>query len=277
MDCVAKSPAAASNGMDAHGARWRALFVSDVHLQPNMLRTTEAFLGFLGTHARRASALYLLGDLFEYWAGDDDIDSPYPRSIVAAIREVTDAGVAVYWIAGNRDFLVGERFAAEAGVTLLPDPSIVSFDGQPVILSHGDAACTDDAAYMQFRALVRSPAWQQQFLSMPLDERKQAIEGMRLQSKAALRNKPAEIMDVNEDEIAVLFECAQSRIIIHGHTHRPAGHLYGEGESSRARYVLPDWDCDATPPRGGWISIDFSGVVRRHTLDGSEIVQESAR
>jgi UDP-2,3-diacylglucosamine hydrolase len=271
MDGIAKNLAATSHADNTTGARWRALFVSDVHLQANMPRTTRAFLGFLGTQARQASALYLLGDLFEYWAGDDDIDSPYARGIINAIRELTDSGVAVYWMAGNRDFLVGEGFAAATGVTLLPDPSIVDFEGQPVVLSHGDAACTDDEAYMQFRALVRSQAWQQQFLSMPLDERKRAIEGMRLQSKAALRDKPAEIMDVNEDDIAVLFEQYKSRVIIHGHTHRPAGHWYGKGADCRARYVLPDWDCDATPARGGWISIDFNGVVRRHALDGSEI------
>jgi UDP-2,3-diacylglucosamine hydrolase len=270
MEGITKSPAATRVEVDA-GARWRALFVSDVHLQANLPRTTRAFLDFLGTHVRQSSALYLLGDLFEYWAGDDDIDSPYLRSIVNAIREVTNAGIAVYWMAGNRDFLVGEGFATATGLTLLPDPSTVDFDGQRVVLSHGDAACTDDAAYMQFRALVRSPSWQQQFLSLSLDERKHAIEGMRQQSKAALRDKPAEIMDVNEDEIAALFESAQSRLIIHGHTHRPAGHRYGEAASCRARYVLPDWDCDSTPERGGWVSIDFHGVVRRHSLDGSEI------
>jgi UDP-2,3-diacylglucosamine hydrolase len=271
MDGIAVSQAATGAGVEAAGTRWRALFVSDVHLQANMPKTTQAFLGFLNTHARRASALYLLGDLFEYWAGDDDIGSPYPRRIVEAIRDLAEAGVAVYWMAGNRDFLAGEGFAAATGVTLLSDPTVVDFDGEPVVLSHGDAACTDDAAYMQFRALVRSQGWQQQFLSMPLAERKQAINDMRQQSKAALRDKPAEIMDVNEEEIADLFKLAQSRVLIHGHTHRPAGHRYGEGEDSRTRYVLPDWDCDATPARGGWVSIDFNGVVRRHGLDGSEV------
>jgi UDP-2,3-diacylglucosamine hydrolase len=273
MDGIAASQAAtgARAGVEAAGVRWRALFVSDVHLQANMLKTTESFLGFLDTHARRATALYLLGDLFEYWAGDDDIASPYPRRIVDAIRGLSNDGVAVYWMAGNRDFLVGQGFAKATGVTLLPDPTIVDFDGKPVILSHGDAACTDDAAYMQFRALVRSQTWQEQFLSTSLAERKSAIEVMREQSKAALRDKPAEIMDVNEKEIAALFKQAQSRVLIHGHTHRPAAHRYGEGEVTQTRYVLPDWDCEAKPARGGWISIDFNGVVRRHALDGTEI------
>lgn len=271
MDGIARNPAATSPGSEPASARWRALFVSDVHLQAGMPGTTQAFLAFLSTHARQTRALYLLGDLFEYWAGDDDIDSPYQRRIVDAIRDVADAGVAVSWIAGNRDFLVGEGFAAATGASLLPDPSIIDFDGYPLVLSHGDAACTDDAAYMQFRELVRSDAWQRQFLAMPLAERKQAIEGMRQQSKAALRDKPAEIMDVNEDAVAAMFENAQAHVMIHGHTHRPARHLTGHGAGYRARYVLPDWDCDTTPARGGWISIDINGVVRRHALDGSEI------
>jgi UDP-2,3-diacylglucosamine hydrolase len=271
MDGIARDPAATSRGPEPASASWRALFVSDVHLQAGMPRTTEAFLAFLATQARQTRALYLLGDLFEYWAGDDDIDSPYQRRIVDAIRDVTDAGVAVSWIAGNRDFLVGEGFVSATGIRLLSDPSIIDFDGYPVILSHGDAACTDDAAYMQFRALVRSETWQQQFLAMPLTERKLAIEGMRQQSKAALRDKPAEITDVNEDAVAATFESAQANVMIHGHTHRPGRHLYGHGAGYRARYVLPDWDCDTTPARGGWISIDFNGVVRRHALDGSEI------
>jgi UDP-2,3-diacylglucosamine hydrolase len=270
---ISGGAAAAPLGKQPASARWRALFVSDLHLQPDMPRTTEAFLGFLDTHARHSLALYMLGDLFEYWAGDDDIDSPLHRRIVEAIRAVSDAGTAVFWIAGNRDFLVGERFAAAAGLTLLADPTVVTFGGNPVVLSHGDAQCTDDAAYMRFREQVRSIAWQEQFLSQPLPARKQIIEGMRQQSKEALRDKPAEIMDVNEDAIAQLFKGTGARLMIHGHTHRPAHHLYGDGVGDRARYVLPDWDCDTAPARGGWVSIDLQGVVRRHALDGSEIGQ----
>src|SRR5450830_774525 len=182
-----------------------AFFISDLHLQAALPRTAEAFLDFLAHRARHASYLYLLGDIFEYWAGDDDIETPFNRYIVDAIRAVADAGVAVFWIAGNRDFLVSTAFADAAGLTLLSDPHVVTLAGQRLTLAHGDAQCTDDIDYMAFRTQVRNPAWQNTFLTMPLAQRKAIIEGLRQGSQAAQKEKSSEIMDVNPEAVAQLF------------------------------------------------------------------------
>ncbi|RJG05904.1 UDP-2,3-diacylglucosamine diphosphatase [Noviherbaspirillum cavernae] len=242
-----------------------ALFVSDVHLQASLPRTTKAFFKFLRQHARYAKQLYLLGDLFEYWAGDDDIDDPYNKQVLQAIRQVSDAGVAVYWIAGNRDFLVGTQFARDAGVTLLPDPFMISIAGRQIALAHGDAQCTDDVEYMAFRAKVRQQGWQQEFLAMPLMQRKAIIANLRAGSREAQRSKSCEIMDVNPEAIASLFAATGASMLIHGHTHRPACHQY---ERDKIRYVLPDWDCDSESPRGGWLAIDATGAASSHDVDG---------
>jgi UDP-2,3-diacylglucosamine hydrolase len=247
-----------------------ALFVSDLHLQTALPRTVQAFLAFLSEHAVKAQQLYLLGDLFEYWAGDDDIGSPVNRTVVDALRRISDAGVKVYWIAGNRDFLVGEQFAQSAGLTLLPDPTVTTIAGLPLVLAHGDAQCTDDTAYMAFRNQVRDPQWQQTFLAQPLAQRKQVIEGMREGSKAAQKGKSYEIMDVNPGAIAALFDTSGVATMIHGHTHRPARHDYDSIAGKRVRYVLPDWDCDAATPRGGWLAIDAEGKIKRLRYDGLE-------
>ena len=167
-----------------------ALFISDLHLQPAHPATSVAFFDFLERHARRAQQLYLLGDLFEYWAGDDDISDPYHQYIIAALRTVSDAGVAVYWIAGNRDFLVGAQFTAAAGLTLLPETWVTEIAGQRLVVLHGDAQRTEDVKYMEFRAMVRQPAWQQQFVAMPLAQRKAIIAGMRENSRRTKATKP---------------------------------------------------------------------------------------
>lgn len=244
-----------------------ALFVSDVHLHAVLPRTSEAFFALLRQRAMKAQQLYLLGDLFEYWAGDDDIATPYNRQVVNEIKNVSDAGVAIFWIAGNRDFLVGEGFAKAIGATLLPDPFVATIAGQKIALAHGDAQCTDDVAYIAFRAQIRTQDWQQKFLAMPLAQRKAVIDGMRNGSREALRAKSYDIMDVNAAAIQSLFESTGASTIIHGHTHRPARHEYQENGNSRIRYVLPDWDCDAEPPRGGWIELGADGEIRRCGLE----------
>jgi UDP-2,3-diacylglucosamine hydrolase len=249
-------------------ARAVALFVSDLHLQPAHPGTSAAFLAFLAERAMTAQQLYLLGDLFEYWAGDDDLDTPFHRQIIKAIRAVSDAGVAVYWIAGNRDFLVGPAFAQAAGLTLLCEPHVATVGGQRIALVHGDAECTDDIKYMEFRAQVRQAGWQAQFLAMPLAQRKAIIASLREGSREAHSTKPYEIMDVTPAAIADLFARTGADVIIHGHTHRPALH---EADGKR-RYVLPDWDLDSEPARGGWIAIDAGGAVSRCNLDGSAAV-----
>ncbi|MTW13793.1 UDP-2,3-diacylglucosamine diphosphatase [Pseudoduganella eburnea] len=241
------------------------LFVSDLHLQPARPVLTEAFLRFLDEYALGAKQLYLLGDIFEYWLGDDAMSEPFNQQILSALRRVSDAGVQLFWIAGNRDFLVGEQFAAAAGMTLLPETWVIDAYGQRIVLLHGDAQCTKDVKYMAFRAQARNPAWQQQLLSLPLEQRKQIAAGMREQSKAGHAEKSYEIMDVTPEAIADVFKETGTSIMIHGHTHRPALH---EVDGTR-RYVLPDWEPESSPPRGGWISIGEDGAIVRHALDGT--------
>jgi UDP-2,3-diacylglucosamine hydrolase len=248
-------------------ARTITLFISDLHLRESHPRTAAAFFRFLEERAMAARELYLLGDLFEYWAGDDDIDSPFHKSIIDAIRAVSDAGVAVYWIAGNRDFLVGERFAQAAGLTLLSEPHVATIAGQRIALVHGDAECTADLHYMAFRAQVRDPEWQRQFLALPLAQRKGIIAGLREGSREAHGTKTMEIMDVTATAVDAIHASTAADILIHGHTHRPALHEAG----GKRRYVLPDWEPDAEPARGGWVAIDSIGAITRHGLDGQAL------
>jgi len=249
-----------------------ALFISDLHLQPASPATTTLFLRFLEHHARHARQLYLLGDLFEYWAGDDDIETPYLRRIVDALRATSDAGVEILWIAGNRDFLAGDDFARAAGLACLPDPYVAEIAGKRIVLAHGDAQCTDDRDYQAFRGQVRNPQWQQTFLAQPLAQRKAIIESMRQGSREAQLGKTMEIMDVNPDAIAALFDQTRTTLMIHGHTHRPAVHLH----DGRVRYVLPDWDGDVSPPRGGWLALDTSGAIHRHDALGALLPEQPA-
>ncbi len=223
-----------------------------------MPRPTGAFFDFLKTEGTRTQALYLLGDIFEYWAGDDDLQTPFNRQVCDALRALSGRGVKLYWIAGNRDFLVGPTFAAEAGLTLLSEPHIAEIAGQKILLVHGDAQCIDDTAYMAFRTQVRHPEWQQSFLAKPLSERKAVIEGMREGSRAAQKEKAMEIMDVNPAEIERLFSTYRVSRIIHGHTHRPGVHQTAGG----MRHVLSDWDYDGDEVRGGWIAVDDQGDIR---------------
>jgi len=237
-----------------------ALFISDLHLQAEMPATAAAFLCFLKQHAMQAERLYLLGDIFEYWAGDDDLTSPFPQQIVQALRQVSDAGVALFWIGGNRDFLVGNEFAAAIGATLLTDPHIFEHASKRYLITHGDALCTDDIAYQQFRAQVRQPAWQATFLARPLEERKAIIAAMRKQSQQHQQEQMQHsemITDVSLEAVTNLFASSQAQVIIHGHTHRPALHQHGKN----VRYVLSDWDRDTKggPLRGDWLALLGNG------------------
>jgi UDP-2,3-diacylglucosamine hydrolase len=244
-----------------------ALFASDIHLHPSLPKTTDAFFHFLNEQARKADQLYLLGDLFEYWAGDDDIATTYHTKIIQALRALSDSGTQIFWIAGNRDFLIGERFANETGAQFLGDPSVIKIANHRIAIVHGDEQCTDDLPYMAFRKMVRQEKWQQDFLRLPLAERKKIIEGLRINSKMEQKEKTSEIMDVNPKVIQNLFTNNNVEIIIHGHTHRPAKHQYKEG----VRYVLPDWDCDLenSKSRGGWLEIYSDGQILFRHLDGS--------
>ncbi|WP_329604145.1 UDP-2,3-diacylglucosamine diphosphatase [Undibacterium rugosum] len=239
------------------------MFVSDVHLTPALPQTTTRLLQLFAHRARFAKQVYLLGDMFEYWVGDDDLNDPYHLAVADAIKALTAGGTQVFWMAGNRDFLLGEAFASYTGIQLLSDPCEVHIAGQHMILTHGDALCTDDLAYMQFRNMVRQPAWQAQFLNQPLAQRKQIVQGMRAQSRMQQAEKALEIMDVNSAAVDALFAQFKAPTLIHGHTHRPALH----NDGARQRIVLPDWDCDNGQARGGWLEIDTAGVFTRCTVD----------
>ncbi|MGN6703035.1 MAG: UDP-2,3-diacylglucosamine diphosphatase, partial [Burkholderiaceae bacterium] len=204
----------------------------------------------------------------EYWAGDDDLPLPFHRRVAAALRTVRDAGVDLFWIGGNRDFLVGEAFAEAVGATRLPDPFVAAIAGRPIVLTHGDALCTDDVEYMRFRAMVRQPAWQQAFLAKPLTERKAIVEGLRERSETDKKTKSMAIMDVNPEAVERMFDAAGTSVLIHGHTHRPGRHCLGTAESPRWRYVLPDWEGDRSPVRGGWLGIDARGEMHRFDAFG---------
>ncbi len=217
-------------------------FISDLHLQAKTPEITQAFFNFLKNTASGAEALYLLGDVFEYWAGDDDAGADFNAQVIQALRALSQTGVAVYLMLGNRDFLIGAQFAQAAGVTLLEEPHLLTLDGQDFVLQHGDALCKDDVPYQQFRAMVRNPQWQAGFLAKPLAERKAIIEHLRQQSEMGKQNKDAAIMDVNFEAVEKCFKAYPSATLIHGHTHRPGKNLHDAGLGRICeRWVLPDW------------------------------------
>lgn len=248
-----------------------AFFISDLHLSESQPRTTQAFLDFLQQRVSQAQELYILGDLFEYWAGDDDLGTPYNKEIADALHALSDTGVKIFWIAGNRDFLVGPEFAQATGLILLPDPFVACISNKRITLTHGDAQCIDDTAYMAFREQVRQEQWRAAFLLLPLSQRKTIITGLRNDSSQAKNEKSYEIMDVNAMAIEDLFDATETTIMIHGHTHRPARHDIFSSGRQRVRYVLPDWDVEAEVSRGGWIAIDVNGEIMRFDITGRKI------
>lgn len=239
------------------------LFVSDLHLSPERARINRVFLEFLAGDARDASAIYMLGDLFDYWIGDDDLDGAWHQLIAHALRGVAETGARVYFIHGNRDFLIGERFAAAVGMTILPDPCVIEISGVRTVLTHGDALCTLDLAYQAFRDKVRSEPWQRAFLAQPLEERRAIALKLRADSRTEQREKSAEIMDVTPSEVEALFMRHQATRIIHGHTHRPARHEHMVSGETCERWVLADWY-----QRGSFLRCDSDGTLRSVGLDG---------
>ena len=217
------------------------LFISDLHLCGARPAVTELFLDFLERRAGTADALYILGDLFEYWIGDEGVDHPDHQAIIIGMAALAAGGTPLYVMHGNRDFLMGERFAAATGCTLLPDPTVVDLYGTPTLLMHGDSLCTDDQEYMLFRRMVRDPRWQQEFLARPLAERIQVAEHYREYSKMSTASKKPEIMDVNPAAVEQALREHKVLRLIHGHTHRPGEHrLRLDGHEAR-RIVLGDW------------------------------------
>jgi UDP-2,3-diacylglucosamine hydrolase len=231
------------------------LFISDLHLCASRPHMNRLFFDFLERTASEADQLYILGDFFEYWAGDDDIDDPFNRSIINAVAKLSSSGVATYLMHGNRDFLIGEKFCRASGATLLPDPSLIDLNGSRTLLMHGDTLCTDDIEYQKFRKQVRDPRWQQEFLSQPLAQRKAIIEDLRRRSENEKQTKSMDIMDVTPASVeAVLREYAYPRLI-HGHTHRPALHHHLVDEKTCERWVLNDWY-----EHGGYLRCDVNGL-----------------
>jgi UDP-2,3-diacylglucosamine hydrolase len=232
------------------------LFISDLHLAPERPRILAQFFRFLEGPAREADALYVLGDLFEHWLGDDNRDDPLNGTVAEAFAKLAAAGPAVYFMHGNRDVLVGEEFARRAGAQLLPDPTTIDVHGTPTLLMHGDTLCTDDVEYLKFRAYAHHPANQARFLGQPLDARRAEMEALRVRNINAKQGKTAEIMDVNAAAVEQALREARYPRLIHGHTHRPAKHLHNVDGHVCERWVLADWY-----ENGTYLRCDASGCV----------------
>ena len=211
-------------------------FISDLHLSENTPSVTEGFFEFLKTAAQELSHLYILGDLFEAWVGDDN-DSQHAMSVMQKINHATRNGLEIFFIHGNRDFLCGQKFAEQSNLTLLPDPYFLNFFDQKIALSHGDSFCTEDLEYIKFKKEVRSEEWQQEFLQKPLDDRLNIASSMRDASQKNNSNKDIAIMDVTPTAIQDFFAEHRIDLLIHGHTHRPNTHQINSG----TRIVLGDW------------------------------------
>ena len=216
------------------------LFVSDLHLDAASPGVARQFHAFLAGEARAADALYVLGDLFEAWLGDDDPD-PAARATVAALRSLADARVPIFVMHGNRDFLIGERFCRDTGATLLDDRTVVDLYGEPVLLMHGDALCTDDVSYQRLRRIVRNPLVRWLLRRMTLEQRGALARKLRAGSREHVGTTAPEIMDVNAMAVAQAFRAAGVRTLVHGHTHRPAVHGCAVDGSPARRIVLGDW------------------------------------
>lgn len=216
------------------------LFISDLHIDRNSPAITRQFLSLVSGEARGAEALYILGDLFESWVGDDAAD-PDQLEAIGALKSLTDGGVPCFVMHGNRDFLLGSRFCDMTGARLLTDPVIVTLYGEPVLVMHGDALCTDDRAYQRLRATVRNPDWQRQFLALPVKSRRALAGAARVGSQAHTANLEYAITDVNPLSVNLAMRQAGTSTLLHGHTHRPAIHpLTVEGRPC-TRIVLGDW------------------------------------
>jgi UDP-2,3-diacylglucosamine hydrolase len=234
------------------------LFLSDLHLAPERPAAVAAFEAFCVGPARSAEAVYILGDLFDSWVGDDELGDRFASGVVAAIRGVTRSGVPVYVAHGNRDFLLGERFAAATGAALLPERQLLDIGGRPTLVSHGDELCTGDVAYQQYRARIRDPASQRRLLRLPLFVRRLIARWLRRKSRDATALKPESIMDVDQDAVTAAFRDYSVTRLIHGHTHRPATHLLEIDGRACERVVLADWH-----DHGYYVEADAAGVRRK--------------
>jgi UDP-2,3-diacylglucosamine hydrolase len=234
------------------------LFISDLHLSPESPGLTALFLRWLRERAKGAECLYVLGDLFDAWIGDDD--DTY-HEVETALTAVAASGTRCFFQHGNRDFLIGRRFARRTGWALLPDAARITLAGEPVLLLHGDLLCTDDVPYQRFRRRVRNPVVQWLFLRQPLARRRRIAADYRRRSAAAMADKSAEIMDVNADAVRRFMRRHRVRRLIHGHTHRPADHRLTIDGTAAHRHVLADWS-----PRGGEVLVATDGELHREAV-----------
>ncbi|WP_027213376.1 UDP-2,3-diacylglucosamine diphosphatase [Burkholderia sp. WSM2232] len=242
-------------GQRPHAAR-PFLFLSDIHLSEAIPRTVAAFEHFIRVTADQADSVFILGDLFEYWIGDDMLAEPFAARMAALLHTLTERGIALYIMHGNRDFLLGKRFMKAAGAIWLPDPIVITAFGTRVALAHGDRLCTADRGYQLFRRFARIRLAQLLFLASPLSWRQALAENMRAKSEDG-RMRPVSLKyDVTPKGVAALFKWSKAATIIHGHTHRPARHR----EPGGIRWVLPDWDLDHGERRGGYLRIDAEGI-----------------
>ncbi len=231
-----------------------ALFISDLHLAPERPEIHEQFLDFARRIAVQADALYVLGDLFEYWLGDDDFDDAFNRGVAEALAAVSRSGAALHIMRGNRDVLAGVTFAERCGAALIADATAIDLYGTPTLLMHGDTLCTDDLEYQKFRAYANDPDHQARFLAQPLAARREQMLGLRAESEAKKQGKTAAIMDVSPAAVEqVLREHGYPRLI-HGHTHRPARHVHVVDGHTCERWVLNDWYRG-----GGYLRCDSAG------------------
>ncbi|CAK9888502.1 MULTISPECIES: UDP-2,3-diacylglucosamine diphosphatase [Pseudomonas] len=229
------------------------LLISDLHLQEERPDITRAFVDLLDGRARHAEALYILGDFFEAWIGDDAM-TPFQTSICQALRALSDSGTQVFLMHGNRDFLLGQAFCQAAGCTLLADPSVVEMGGEPVLLMHGDSLCTRDLAYMKMRRYLRNPLSLWILRHLPLSTRQKLARKLRSESRAQTRMKANDIVDVTAEEVPRIMQQYGVHTLVHGHTHRPAIHKLVVGDQPARRIVLGDWD------RQGWaLEVDEQG------------------
>lgn len=245
------------SSIPSHHGSAPVLFIADLHLDPARPEMIETFRAFCAGPARTVQALYILGDLFEVWIGDDD-DDPELARVQAAIADVTAAGIPAWFMAGNRDFLVGEDFFSRTGLQPLGDEQVIDLFGTPTLLCHGDTLCTDDVDYQHFRSQVRDPQWQRDFLSQPLAERRRVASSLREDSGDAMAAKESTAMDVNPDAVIEALTRTGTRRLIHGHTHRPGRHEHRLNGDTAERWVLGDWF-----ERGSVLVVTAEGIELR--------------
>lgn len=239
-------------------------FIADLHLQPGRPALTALFLAYLAGPARAADQLYILGDLFEYWIGDDGSMPDYPQ-VVQALTELANSGTTLYVQHGNRDFMLGSEFCAATGATILDDPVVISLGGEAVLISHGDLFCTDDHDHQRFRERYTDPAWRARMQALPIWLRRLIARYARWRSRRGHRHKSATIMDVNQDTVERWMHRRGCRRLVHGHTHRPANHEWRLGGAQAQRHVLSDWD----EHRGGEALVVRGGELTRLPLQAA--------